>query len=176
MSYNAHGKFIAKHINSTDSVLDLGCGILQQFSAVPPCEKYLAVDGFFPYLENLVNSTSIMTLQGMLPEVCNQFVDNSWDVVILIDVIEHLEKDDGLLVLDNMYRIARGRVIIDTPLGFIPQEGWDAWDLPHCDLQAHLSGWNIEDFTDRGYVVTKLPNYSLQAGDHESILAVLEKK
>ena len=173
--FNTHGNFIAKHINPTHKVLDLGCGILQQFGGITPWPHYLAVDGFLPYLEHLSTSVSAMTLHGMLPDVCNQFLDNSWDVVLLIDVIEHLEKEDGNAVLDHMERIARHKVIIDTPSGFLPQEGWDAWGFPTCELQAHLSGWEKEEFTDRGYAVSFLPNFSEQGGNHNSILAVLEK-
>lgn len=172
--FNTHGQFIANHIHPTHKVLDLGCGILQQFGGTIPCEYYLAVDGFLPYLEHLNASISAMTLHGMLPDVCNQFLDNSWDIVLLIDVIEHLEKEDGLAVLDHMERIARHKVIIDTPLGFQPQEAWDAWGFPVCELQAHLSGWEQEEFTDRGYEVSLLPNNSIQAGDHTSIIAVRE--
>lgn len=173
--FNAHGQFVVDQIDASHRVLDLGCGILQQFGGAVPFEHYLAVDGFLPYLEHLNSSVSAMTLRGMLPDVCNQFLDSSWDTVILIDVLEHLEKEDGFIVLDHMERIAKYKVIVDTPLGFQPQEAWEAWGFPMCELQAHLSGWDTEEFTERGYVVTCLPNYNEQAGKMTSIMAVLEK-
>ena len=46
-----------------------------------------------------------------------------------------------------MEKTARKKVILVTPNGFIPQYNRDN------KLQAHLSGWTVEDFTNRGYKV-----------------------
>lgn len=167
---NSHGKIIYSHINPNDTVLDLGCGILQEFGYKPPVGKYLGVDAFDPYLRKIADQ-GVMTVRGKLPDFCESFLDKSWDVVLLMDVIEHLTKEDGFKALDHVERIAKKCVIIDTPNGFIPQEGWDAWDLPHCDLQAHLSGWTDEEFRTRGYDTVLIGNRSLQAGEHVSVIA-----
>jgi SAM-dependent methyltransferase len=147
---NDHGKIIYSHIDASDTVLDLGCGILQEFGYKPPVNKYLGVDAFDPYLRKIADQ-GVMTVRGKLPDFCESFLDSSWDVVLLIDVIEHLTKDDGFKVLDHVERIAKKCVIIDTPNGFEPQKGWAAWNLPHCDLQEHLSGWTDKEFNVRGY-------------------------
>ena len=45
------------------------------------------------------------------------FEDNSFDVVTIIEVIEHLRKDQALSLLDQSYRMLRpgGKIIITTP-------------------------------------------------------------
>src|SRR5262249_18496684 len=65
------------------------------------------------------------------------FDARSFDAVLAVDLIEHLEEADGLALLAAMERIARKRVVVFTPNGFLPQgarEG-NPW-------QVHRSGWS----------------------------------
>ncbi len=67
----------------------------------------------------------------------------------MIDVVEHLEKEEGLRLLCLTERIARRQIVLFTPLGFMPQEhldGKDAWGLEGGRWQEHKSGWLPEDF------------------------------
>lgn len=72
------------------------------------------------------------------------------DTVFLIDVIEHLTKDEGEVLLRRTESIARQQIVIFTPLGFVAQHslegGKDAWGLSGADWQEHKSGWKPEDF------------------------------
>ncbi|HWP41979.1 MAG TPA: class I SAM-dependent methyltransferase, partial [Blastocatellia bacterium] len=71
--------------------------------------------------------------------------------VFLLDVIEHLEKEESLKLLRATEQIARQQVIIFTPLGFLPQEhpdGKDHWGMEGGSWQTHKSGWLPEDFDD----------------------------
>lgn len=78
--------------------------------------------------------------------------DNSIDSVFLIDVIEHLEKEEGRKLLKITERVVRKQIVIFTPLGFVKQEllegGKDAWGLNGATYQEHKSGWLPEDFDD----------------------------
>lgn len=65
-----------------------------------------------------------------------------WDLALFVDVIEHLEKADGLRVLDTLTRRA-GRVLVTTPWGFRPQE------IPEMPYETHRSGWTLGDFRKR---------------------------
>ncbi len=51
-------------------------------------------------------------------------------------------------LLDDMERIAKEKVIVYTPNGFLPQG--TVRDNPY---QVHLSGWTTEEFESRGYNV-----------------------
>lgn len=72
------------------------------------------------------------------------------DTVFLIDVIEHLPKDEGKELLRRTESITRQQIVIFTPLGFIAQHtlegGKDAWGLNGAEWQEHKSGWMPEDF------------------------------
>jgi diadenosine tetraphosphatase ApaH/serine/threonine PP2A family protein phosphatase len=70
----------------------------------------------------------------------------------MIDLIEHLEKKDGLELLKEADRVARKQIIVYTPLGFFPmhfdkKDGTkDIWGLDGGEMQEHRSGWKPEDF------------------------------
>lgn len=65
------------------------------------------------------------------------------DLVLLIDVIEHLSLHDGHAVVRNAQR-AGCPILVSTPQVFIPQ--YSATN-PH---ESHLSLWQWEDFSRHG--------------------------
>ena len=84
------------------------------------------------------------------------FLPRSFDVVMLIDVIEHFRKGEGLEILDVVERIARSRVVVFTPLGEFPQSDFDAYGLGGEQFQEHRSAWHEADFASRGYSIVVL--------------------
>ena len=78
------------------------------------------------------------------------FQPKSFDCVIATDLIEHLEKPDGYRLLDSLERIARKKVIIYTPNGFLKQV---PEEVAKNKYQEHRSGWTPEEFVSRGYGV-----------------------
>ena len=74
------------------------------------------------------------------------FADGSYDVVTALDVIEHLPKEGGLALLDELERVCRGQVVVLTPYGFMEQPPY-----PDQPWMEHKSGWWPRDFADRGY-------------------------
>lgn len=71
-----------------------------------------------------------------------------YDLALLIDVIEHLEKPEGMALLQSLLGRAR-RVLITTPLGFRPQE------IAGQPFETHRSGWYPWDFW-RAFTVHRL--------------------
>ena len=49
------------------------------------------------------------------------FRDGSFDIVLAIEVIEHLEKIDGIKFLTELDRVCKKKLIISTPNGFLKQ-------------------------------------------------------
>ncbi len=76
------------------------------------------------------------------------FADGSYDVVTALDVIEHLPKDSGWALLDELERVCRGHLVVMTPHGFVEQPA-----APDQPWMEHLSGWWPDDFRTRGYEV-----------------------
>ena len=64
------------------------------------------------------------------------FADGSYDVVTALDVIEHLPKEGGLALLDELERVCRGQVVVLTPYGFMEQPPY-----PDQPWMEHKSGW-----------------------------------
>lgn len=63
-----------------------------------------------------------------------------YDLVLMVDVIEHMEKRDALALLDRVH----GYVVVCTPR--------DWFQNPECEefpSECHRSSWTTEDFGDR---------------------------
>jgi predicted TPR repeat methyltransferase len=97
-------------------------------------------------------------------EIQKKFAAKSFDCVLASDVIEHLTKEDGLKLLEMMEAIAKKRVIVFTPNGFLPQGEYD--DNP---WQVHKSGWEITEMEARGYRVIGINGYKSFRGEYADI-------
>jgi SAM-dependent methyltransferase len=67
--------------------------------------------------------------------------DSSVDTVLASCVIEHMPKEVGFRLIDEMKRVCRVSAIVFTPNGYVPQP-------PGKDNPAneHISGWSTNDF------------------------------
>lgn len=128
------------------SLLDVGCG---PSSSIPVSGKResVGVDSFLP---SLVTSRQreehvhcVLADASSLP-----FKSNSFDCALAVSVIEHLPKEEGLRLLNEVERVSRRKCILITPNGFLPQRAYGG-----NPLQAHLSGWTVQEFRDLGYEV-----------------------
>jgi len=59
----------------------------------------------------------------------------SGDVIIFGDILEHIEKESAMMVLAEAVRRFK-YVIVDTPLGFVPQKHEDIEEIHRCGLTA----------------------------------------
>ena len=76
------------------------------------------------------------------------FANGSYDVVTALDVIEHLPKDRGSVLLAELERVCRSHLVVMTPYGFVEQPPG-----PGQPWMEHLSGWWPDDFRALGYEV-----------------------
>ena len=146
---------VIKKLQSTDVILDIGSGIMPQKFIRPLI--HICCDPFAQYVEHLQRKTQnvvdrlYLVIKASWKDVIDKFTDNSVDTIFLIDVVEHLEKEEGMHLLNLTERIARNQVVLFTPLGFMPQEyseQIDAWGLDGGAWQEHKSGWSPKDFDD----------------------------
>lgn len=68
------------------------------------------------------------------------FKPKSFEATILISVLEHLEKQAGWQMLEEIERWAKKKIIISTLNGFLTQKNID-----DNSYQIHPSGWTIKD-------------------------------
>lgn len=137
-------------LSSCQTLLDVGCGSNSQIRAFSKKMIYtMGIDGYIPSIEKSREAGihSDYTVLNIL-EIADRFEANSFDCVLASDVIEHLEKNDGLKLMRDMERIARKKVIIFTPNGFLPQGAYEG-----NEYQIHRSGWEIDEMQRYGYRV-----------------------
>jgi ubiquinone/menaquinone biosynthesis C-methylase UbiE len=144
-------------------LLDVGCGErspLHLFSREIP--RTVGVDAHGPSLE-ASRRAGIHTdyVQTDVTGIGERFEPRSFDCVVLLDVIEHLSKEDGERMLEAMERIARRKVIVFTPNGLLPQP-----PEPGNPLQEHISGWTAEEMRRRGYEVTGIAGWKPLRGPY----------
>ncbi len=130
---------LQNELKDCESVLDIGCG---PSSPLQYCEwiKYsVGVEPFKPYLEES-KKKKIHTkyLNKKIEEL--DFSPKSFDAVIMIEVLEHLPKKTGYEILKKAEKLARKKLIISTPNGFIKQPPVDK-NL----YQEHKSGYVISE-------------------------------
>lgn len=75
--------------------------------------------------------------------------DFHFDLIIVTEIIEHLEKEESIELLKKIFDHGN-EIIITTPIAdrdrLIPGAGADA-----NPLQFHKSSWEVKDVTDLGY-------------------------
>lgn len=133
---------------------DIGTGIVSHDYLRPVV--YVCCEPFQEYAQILADKVSekkdsIFIIQNKdWAESLKGLENKSIDAVYLIDVVEHLPKEEGLELLKRTEEIVRKQIVIFTPLGFVKQEvmegGKDAWGLNGAEYQEHKSGWMTDDF------------------------------
>jgi len=148
------GDIVQRHVTSSDTLLDLGCGIMFPSDEVT-CKAIVGVDVFPRYLEHIRDRCCTIRL-GL--DETDRFADNSYDVVICLDVLEHLDKPLAITVLRECIRICRKFAIVFTPVEFSDneQEEEGAWGLGPNEYQRHVCLITSTDLSYHGYKVTEI--------------------
>lgn len=140
--------FLVEEIKNCNSVLDLGCGPSSPLGRIKNRLKTdlysVGVDDFDPYLEkNKINNIHFKYVKSNILNI--DFPEKSFDCALLIDVIEHFEKDDFINFIPKLEKIAN-KIIVVTPNGFVEQDEYDG-----NDYQIHKSGWTVADLEKIGF-------------------------
>jgi 2-polyprenyl-3-methyl-5-hydroxy-6-metoxy-1,4-benzoquinol methylase len=142
------------------SVLDIGCGfgkygvLLREYldvwqerlSAETWQVRLEAIDAFSAYRnpiwDYIYQKVHIGQAQTIVPRL------GDFDVILIADVIEHLEHDQAVELVDRSLAKCRG-LIVSTPKEFYPQE--DTNDNPY---ETHRILWTRSDFPHGTHVRT----------------------
>jgi SAM-dependent methyltransferase len=138
---------LQKELKDCHTVLDLGCGPSSPLKNIKNITQSVGVELFKPYLD-LSKKQKIHTqyLQKNILEL--SFPKNSFDAIILVEVLEHLSKKDGLKVIKLAKKWATKKIIISTPNHFFPMGIVD-----NNRYQQHRSGWSILELQQLGFKV-----------------------
>ncbi len=146
---------LRKNIGNPKTILDLGCaeGGLMAVLCQGKSWQITGVDIFSDSLKEAKKRNIYQELiKGDILEVVRklQKKKKKYDVVFFSQVIEHISKDKGEKVLKILEKLAKQKIIVGTPRGFMNQPEEFLGSNPH---QVHESGWTEEDFISRGYKV-----------------------
>jgi len=160
------------------SVLDVGCGgglygflLRDLWSQTAAYQKFPDRKGF-KYLVGLDIKKELVKSK-IITEVYDEFVvssahklpfiDNSFNTILCVEVIEHLIKSQAIKLLDEMDRVASKQIIISTPRdplnkryllhkGKFPGVNWPKPD-------QHKSQTSLSKLEERGYQVIYSPRH-----------------
>jgi len=108
--------------------------------------------------------------------------DNSYDVVTLVDGLEHMTKARGREILKGLKRIAKQDVLLFFPQGqaedgYLKNEPHDAWGIAGADEhQTHKSGWTEKEAVDFGYTLLAKSEEISQHGEPYTALMFVYHK
>lgn len=145
---------LRKSIGHPKTILDLGCGegSLMQLLSNGQRWQITGIEIYKKAIETAKkrNVYNKLICGDLLKTIKNNKLKTKYDVVFFSQVIEHVSRKDGERILDEIEKLAKKRIIVGTPRGFMEQPHEFLDENP---FQVHKSGWNIEDFTSRGYKV-----------------------
>ena len=144
------------HMDGPQSILDIGVGfgkygVLLRESIDIPYERYdketwhLQLDGIEgfegynnPIHDYVYNKMYYGNIFSVLPTL-----EQKYDTLLLIDVLEHFEKEEGLRLIEGLLEVTNKSLIVSTPIMPAPQGEY----LGNI-LETHKCRWNIVDFVD----------------------------
>lgn len=140
------------------SILDVACGLSLKSKYIP-AQIRVGVDIFEEYFHHIESDVPYVVVRHDVRKLNEIFLPKSFDLVIAIDIIEHLEKDESFAMIKQCEAIARKGVILETPKGFIPQN-IDILGFEGHEFQTHRCGWEPEELQAMGYKTT-LRDYTM---------------
>lgn len=130
---------VNSNLHNQDTVLDIGCGdkvLSNQFK----CKMVITLDAWEKVDPDILADLEVEDLP---------FTENSVDVVIMLDFIEHLNKERGFAIIEQAKLITRRMIILLTPLWWtdnsVNVNDKDMWYYGN-EYDYHKSLWTLEDF------------------------------
>lgn len=131
------------------SILDIGSGRGEPMRFINRKGQFitLGIDIFEPYLREArryeTHDSYVCCDVRRLP-----FRSQSFDIVLCLEVLEHLKREDGQALISAMEEIACRQIIISTPVGEYEQHHLDG--NPN---QEHQAIWKPAELRKLGYTV-----------------------
>lgn len=151
-------QLLERELIASSSVLDVGCGINSPLNKI---KKTFYLEGIDIINKKSINKIHDKYTKGNILNVEKYYKKKSFDTIVLLGVIEHLKRSEGKILLSKLESIARKKVIIQTPNGFLTQD-------PTEDniYQEHISGFTTSDFYKLGYKIYGLRGLKFLRGEY----------
>lgn len=160
--------YVQQATSNGESLLSLCCGIGYELYSLNT-DNITAVDLMPQYLEQVKDRCpGAKTVCSDALSFLETQLDQSYDVISIIDGIEHMDKKTGLKVIEEMKRVGKS-ILLFTPQGhnedgFLKNEPHNAWGIEGADhAQLHKSGWTQPELEKLGF---KLLNRQTDTSQH----------
>ena len=132
-------------------ILDIGSGGAKYWEAILRLNSssisVTLLDPASPQiLPKLTQLGRVQYAKGLAPQGLLKLPDQSFDMVVAVDLIEHLQQSDGYKLLYEIERICSWRSLIFTPNGFVAQP--PSLNNP---FNAHISSWTPSQLFSMGW-------------------------
>lgn len=107
-----------------------------RIDGIEGCSGYMT-----PVHEHVYNQILIGNVLDILPTLDG----GSYELVLAIDILEHLTKTDGLVFLAELKRVASRAVLVSTPKEFHFQE------VQANPFENHRSHWSQKELAEQGF-------------------------
>lgn len=144
------------------TVLNLGAGIcgspISEQLHYLPCHRLIHIEKFEPYMTELKTmpfaAKHVEFHEVDIMEYLESDTLPTVDITLMIDVLEHLPRNDAERALEILMRKTRRRILIWVPLGECPIE-----PIHNNPYQIHLSTWHHNDTAFHGHKVERFERY-----------------
>lgn len=147
-----------------DTILDVACGrgkwghllrvnwwCTQKGRGDAEPKRLIGVDIFLSFLKKVkyhrIYDDVLLCHASYLP-----FKKGSFDVVLASEILEHMEKREGWLLLEEVERVGKKTVIVTTP-HFVRKRGGLPTPEGFNPYERHVSRWSIKELLSLGYQV-----------------------
>ena len=149
--------YLSENIDKNSTLLDLGCGPkLYSSPFIGICKKIVTVDAWAWVEPDIVADLENDNIIDILKE-------EKFDYVFMLDFIEHLDKEKGKILIENVKKICNKKIFLLTPLETIWNDNKEnvedesLWCFGN-KFDLHKSIWSREDFKD--WTETKLKGFN----------------
>jgi len=154
---------LEKGLKDCHSILELGCGKSSPLQTLSGLHYKVGVDLYEPYLAE--SKKAKIHDQYIMADIRKiNFKENSFDAVVLLDVLEHLTKEEGVSLIGKMEKWAKKRMILFTPNGYVRQAEYD-----QNKLHLHKSGWNADELNNLGFRIYGINGWKPLRGERARI-------
>jgi len=166
--------FLINETKGYNSICELGAGLFTNFKNFM-CPVRVGIELVPEYIENRQDKSATAICGNILnyDELLDRHGIRNIDVFAMIDVLEHITKEDGISLIKRLQEHAK-KIIVWAPEGPCHQDGTDSWDffdkslaakIQHnkdlaIECQRHKSTWYEDDFLKLDFNVNLSRGYS----------------